>query len=65
MKTDKTIYDLELHESLNLPIDMSATRVPGGWIYRFWDYQKQDYYPNAIFIPFDNEFMGRTKTPKK
>lgn len=53
------IYNLGLHESCNITPDLGVTRVPGGWIYRFWDYEN-DYYPNTgIFVPFDNEFQNK------
>ena len=50
----KSIYDLELHESIDIPPELNITRVHGGWIYRFWDYEKKDYYPNAVFVPYNN-----------
>ena len=58
----KSIYDLELHECVNVePIHNNGNlpqngkgnymRVPGGWIYR-------DHITfNSVFIPFNNEFM--------
>ena len=45
---EKTIYDLKLHETLDLSEDISVFRVPGGWIYQS---------PlKTIFVPYDNEF---------
>jgi hypothetical protein len=52
MITEKDIYKLRLHESLDIPPELSVTRVPGGWIYRFWDNEKEDYYPNVVFVPY-------------
>lgn len=51
----KTIYELKLHESLKLE-GFEITRVAGGWIYRYWDYTKQDYYANSTFVPYNKEF---------
>ncbi len=51
MTTKTDIYKLKIHESLDIPPELQVTRVPGGWIYRFWDDQKKDYYPNAVFVP--------------
>lgn len=51
----KGIYDLKLNESVVIPPELQVTRVPGGWIYRFWDPDKDDYYPNAVFVPYVEE----------
>lgn len=48
----KTIYDLELHENIQ-EIGLDITRVPGGWIYRVWD------YANPTFVPYSEEFLPR------
>jgi len=57
----KTIYDLDLHETIIVPdngdnyeTEWRVTRVASGWIY-------QDNNPRltvsiAFFIPFDNKF---------
>ena len=52
----KTIYELKLHET-GFYKDFSVLRVPGGWIYRYWDYGNEDYYADSIFVPYDNEFI--------
>ena len=53
---EKTIYELDLHESsTNIPW-LEATRVPGGWIYRHWNGDKQEYSESGVFVPFNNEF---------
>ena len=52
----KTIYDLELHESLNTDFGIVIMRVPGGWIYDCWDIEK-DQFKQGTFVAFDNEFM--------
>lgn len=40
----KTIYELDLHESLEIEDGIVVMRVPGGWIYE------------AVFVPYDDEF---------
>jgi len=55
---EKTIYELELHEYLQLE-DIQIMRVAGGWIYRYWDYEKKDYYAGSTFVPYHNEFDTR------
>jgi len=48
---EKTIYDLKLHETLNLPFGICVMRVASGWIYDCWDYEK-DTFKSGIFIPY-------------
>jgi hypothetical protein len=49
------IYNLGLHQECRLG-SVCVIRVPGGWIYRFWDFERQeDMQP--IFIPYNNEFQ--------
>ncbi len=50
---EKTIYDLELHETDYSPKNFVVTRVPGGWIYTWWG----DDGHSSTFVPFDNEFQ--------
>jgi len=47
-----TIYDLELHEIMDVAMSYSVMRVPGGWIY-----SPIGTSDNAVFVPFDNEFQ--------
>ena len=55
---EKTIYQLELHESLLIKtvqngepsISFRVTRVPGGWIYRS-TYEKA---VSIVFVPYTN-----------
>lgn len=66
----KTIYDLELHESITVKvfgsgnhIEWHVTRVASGWFY-------QDQNPvrttvSEFFVPFDNKFQIRTGEVKK
>lgn len=49
------IYDLKLHEKTNIGnTDVAVVRVPGGWIYRFFDFDIESI--GSVFVPFDNEF---------
>ena len=56
----KNIYEIGLHDITKIDECLSITRVPGGWIYEY-------RYPQAnvlqvVFVPFNNEFMGKEKT---
>ena len=61
---EKTIYELELHASIgavslgenNAETCWQIMRVAGGWIYTYWDADKQDYSNRGIFVPYNNEF---------
>lgn len=54
MAEEKTIYELKLHETLEVKTNVGGkieiTRVPGGWIYAF-DYPGYRQSP-IIFVPF-------------
>ncbi len=54
----KTIYDLELHETLRTDFGICIMRVSGGWIYDCWDLDL-DEFKTGTFVPFDNEFQER------
>lgn len=51
---EKTIYDLKLHEYLNLTDTIRVLRVPSGWLYVF--------HSNVVFVPYDNMFKGSDKS---
>lgn len=53
---EKTIYDLELHETLNPTSWVSIIKVPGGWIYQFL-VPPQEGTDFGVFVPFNNEFI--------
>ena len=54
---EKTIYDLELHETIRIPVDhieWHITRVASGWIYSHVRLDQGQM--NTIFVPYNNEF---------
>ena len=57
------LYEMTLHETIEPNNDkhqFSVTRVPGGWLYAFYDYvpPNTDWrIVNTAFVPFHNEFM--------
>lgn len=63
----KRLHDLKLHEITYADKGtFSIIRVPGGWIYRFFELQHgfgpdgqliQNYSSDSIFVPFNSEFM--------
>jgi hypothetical protein len=59
----KTIYNLELHETLWVSAELTIQRVPGGWNYKYYEYRNLIEYHNdyilinTIFIPYHNEFQ--------
>ncbi len=54
-KKVKDIYDLELHESLDLE-ELVIIRVPGGWVYH-WDFDNNRFGKSSQFVPFNHEFQ--------
>ncbi len=53
MNEEKTIYDLKLHEQLKISTCIYVTRVPGGWLYDYYE----DGQKTACFVPYSNEFI--------
>lgn len=52
------IYKMKLHDEASIPYIAHVLRVPGGWIYRFWDCDKYDVEKITTFVPFNNEFQN-------
>ena len=60
---DKTIFDLDLHESLTVQTNdnfLVINRVPGGWIYNSYIGGNS---VSAVFVPRHGEFR-KNKTAK-
>jgi hypothetical protein len=64
---EKTIYDLELHESIYINgEDCYVTRVASGWIYKYFENMTDNghYYDTLnkiVFVPYDNSFINKPK----
>ena len=65
-----SIYKMELHEIMSVgtnskdgssPVFYGVVRVPGGWLYKEWNTEIQEY-TGETFVPFDNGFMGKETT---
>ena len=61
---EKTIYQLELHEHLQISPELIIVRVAGGWNYTYYVCNKGAgvCYDNwvlqqVVFVPFNNEFQ--------
>ena len=52
----KTIYNLELHETIMTDFGISIMRVEGGWIYDCCN-TENDEFKIGIFVPYNNEFQ--------
>jgi len=48
----KSIFELKLHEELELDTYFYVTRVPGGWIYTDNKYDTT----TSVFVPYSIEF---------
>lgn len=57
-RMNKTIYELELHEWIDLDrtTNFCVYRVPGGWVYT--RYHSGANQIVETFVPFNNEFEG-------
>ena len=66
MSKEKTIYELDLHESMVIRInpidnkgydyDWQVTRVASGWVYQ--DPDPRNLESTSFFVPFDNSFQN-------
>jgi len=58
----KTIYNLELHETLCVSNELIIQRVPGGWNYKYYEAKHNGYdldwcISQIVFIYYHNEFQ--------
>ena len=49
------MWKMKLNETKTVG-SFDITRVPGGWVYRFFS----GSHPTAVFVPLDNEFIRPT-----
>ena len=67
MSKEKTIYGLDIHESITVkvkpidkkgfPYEWQVTRVASGWIYQ--DTNPKTTVVSQFFVPFDNSFQNK------
>lgn len=62
---DQTPYEMTLGQTVTMADGFTAvTRVPGGWVYRFYNPYDNNgneaYRESSVFVPFNNEFQRRT-----
>ena len=64
MEEEKTVtasdlFHMKLHEIILVHQDpyYRIMRVSGGWLYNFYDTQADNYKPEWIFVPLNNEFL--------
>lgn len=59
----KSLYAMQLHEIITVDGHTEVLRVPGGWIYEIYDGGSN--ISQMVFVPFNNEFMGKPEpTPR-
>jgi hypothetical protein len=54
----KTIYDLKLHEILQIDDDYEVMRVPGGLVYTRVGFQGRQ---SSVFVPFEVKTKPKIK----
>lgn len=52
----KKLYDLDLHEEIEITTELSVIRVPGGWIYSELVCGTDEMSSTLVFVPYNNEF---------
>lgn len=54
------IYDMKLHDVIEIGVhNTKVIRIPGGWIYRFWErvaHTPPEYIVNSVFVPYTLEY---------
>lgn len=50
------LYDMALHTFLQVRHGPGVLRVPGGWLYQYWDYAKDCPMSGDVFVPYNEEF---------
>ena len=54
------IYDMKLHEEIDLGNFISVLRVPGGWIYTTNEgISESGYDASSCFVPYSKEFRPK------
>lgn len=55
----KDLYSLNLHETIQLGLEGTVLRVPGGWLYTTFIFAEGEHGPavSSTFVPFNNEFQ--------
>jgi len=53
---DKDIYKMKLHEVMVISGNVEAMRVPGGWLYTYFN-SEVGGTDMSVFVQFNNEFM--------
>ncbi len=52
----KTIYNMNLHDILQIDKSVSAMRVPGAWVYTIYDIETQPATYRRCRVPYNDEF---------
>lgn len=53
---EKNIYNMELHEQIQLRDSMTILRVPGGWLYLKYLGNVHGQIESSTFVPLNYEF---------
>jgi len=53
------IYEMWLHDEIDMGCNSHIIRVPGGWIYLRQNFSDVNGWTESqVFVPFDNEFQS-------
>ena len=54
-----TLLEMELHKEIQISGSLNIIRVPGGWIYKFFDEKEtsddRPTFQSAVFVPNIND----------
>ena len=59
------LLNMELHEDVEISGSLNVVRVPGGWIYKFFDEKdtrdERPTFQSAVFVPNLNDTFYQNK----
>ena len=66
------LWNMTLHDEITIGGGV-VTRVPGGWLYRFWQHSSgydinggvQGDYGPPVFVPYSTEFAPKNEVIKE
>ena len=61
---NQDVYEMKLHDEIEIWSGAFAIRVPGGWLYRF-DQEAEGglWRQSCAFVPYSDEFSDDGKQP--
>ncbi len=59
---EKDIYEMKLHDEIEVDTDLHILRVPGGWLYKTFSECAGGWFISSEFVAYNEEFQNRKDT---